>query len=143
MKVFPEFERDIKIAKVIVNYFHKSAKDSRRLTEMKQPKQNNESVTQWNMLYYLMDSIVELHEAIIVVLATNNKINNLQNHERKTAERYDSSLFEDVTSMIPASRYPTLSMLIIVLNVLKQQMSETEMDDFGRYICGNIDKRWP
>lgn len=39
--------------------------------------------------------------------------------------------FEDVTSMMLASRYPTLSMVIPVLNVVKHQMDKSEMDDLG------------
>jgi hypothetical protein len=42
-----------------------------------------------------------------------------------------------------ASRYPTLSMVIPVLNVLKQQMDESEMDEFGKQISKNIEERWP
>ena len=148
---FPEFGRVIKKAKVIVNHFHKSAKDSHKLTEIqktlniKQHKLKNESPTQWNSLYYLMDRIVEQRQAVTVVLASNDKVNNLRNHEWKTAESYVKVLkpFEDVTSMMSASRYPTLSMVIPVLNVLKQQMDGSEMDDFGRKICGNINERWP
>lgn len=78
-------------------------------------------------------------------MASNDKVNNLQNHEWKTAENYVKVLkpFEDVTSMMSASRYPTLSMVIPVLNVLKQQMDESEMNDFGEQICENIKERWP
>lgn len=136
---------------MIVNHFHKSAKDSHKLTEIqktlniKQHKLKNESPTRWNSLYYLMDRIVEQRQAVTVVLASNDKVNNLQNHEWKTAESYVKVLkpFEDVTSMMSASRYPTLSMVIPVLNVLKQQMDGSEMDDFGRKVCGNINERWP
>ena len=149
VEAFPEFRRVIKKAKVIVNHFHKSAKDSHKLTEIqkklniKQHKLKNESPTRWNSLYYLMDRIVEQREAITVVLASNDKVNNLQNHEWKTAENYVKVLkpFEDVTSMMSASRYPTLSMVIPVLNVLKQQMDESEMNDFGEQICENIKER--
>lgn len=80
----------------------------------------------------VLDRIVEEREAITVVLTSNDKISNLQNHEWKTAS-YAKFLkpFEDLTSM-SASRYPTLFMVIPVLNVLKQKMSGTEMDHFGR-----------
>jgi hypothetical protein len=96
-------------------------------------------------MYYLMDRIVEQREAITVVLASNDKVNNLKSHEWKTADNYVKVLkpLEDVTSMMSASRYPTLSMVIPVLNVLKQQMDESEMNDFGEQICENIKERWP
>jgi predicted small metal-binding protein len=57
VEAFPELRRVIKKAKAIVNHFHKSAKDSHKLTEIqkklniKQPKLKNESPTQWNSLY--------------------------------------------------------------------------------------------
>ena len=151
VEAFPEFGRVIKKAKAVVNHFHKSAKDSHKLTEIqktlniKQHKLKNESPTRWNSLYYLMDRIVEQREAITVVLASNDKVNNLRNHEWKTAESYVKVLkpFEDVTSMMSASRYPTLSMVIPVLNVLKHLMDESEMDDFGKHNCENIKERWP
>ena len=151
VEAFPEFGRVIKKAKVIVNHFHKSAKDSHKLSEIqktlniKQHKLKNESPTRWNSLYYLMDRIVEQREAITVVLASNDNVKNLRNYEWKIAESYVKVLkpFEDVTSMLSASRYPTLSMVIPVLNVLKHQMDESEMDDFGKKICENIKERWP
>ncbi|CAB3983865.1 zinc finger BED domain-containing 4-like [Paramuricea clavata] len=151
VEAFPEFRSVIKIVKVIVNHFHKSAKDSHELTEIqkklniKQHKLKNESPPRWNSLYYLMDRIVEQREAITVVLASNGKVNNQQNHEWKTAESYVKVLkpFENVTSMMSASRFPTLSMVIPVLGVLKQQMDESEMNDFGEQICENIKERWP
>jgi hypothetical protein len=92
-----------------------------------------------------MDRLVEQHEAVTVVLAWNDKVTNLQNYEWRTAESYVKVLkpFEDVTSMMSASRYPTLSMVIPVLNVLKQQMDESEMDEFGKQISKNIEERWP
>ena len=107
---------------------------------IKQHKLKNESPTRWKFLYYLMDRIVEQREAITVVLASNDKVNNLRNHEWKTADSYVKVLkpFEDVTSMMSASRYPTLSMVIPVLNVLKHLMDESEMDDFEimqKFIC--------
>ena len=49
--------------------------------------------------------------------------------------------FEDVTFMMSVSRHPTLSMVIPVLNILEHQMDESEMDDFGKQICENINER--
>ena len=151
VEAFPQLGRVINKAKMIVNHFHKSAKDSHKRTEIqkilnvKQHKIKNESPTLWNSLYYLMDRIVEQREAVTVVLASNEKVNNLQNHECKTAASYVKVLkpFENITSMMSASRYPTLSMIIPILNVLKQQMDESEMDGFGKEVCKNINERWP
>lgn len=151
VEAFPGFGRVIKKAKLIVNHFKKSSKDTHKLSEIQkslniiQHKLKNECPTRWNSLYYLMDRLVEQREAIVVVLASNDKVNSLQNHEWKTAENYVKVLkiFEDATSMMSASRYPTLSMILPVLNVIKQQMDESEMDAFGEKICNNIKQRWP
>ena len=76
-------------------------------------------------------------------MASNDKVNNLKNHEWKNADNYEKVLkpLEDVASMMYLPRYPTLSMVIPVLNVLKQQMDESEMNDFGEQICENIKER--
>ena len=52
-------------------------------------------------------------------------------------------LFDDVTYMMLASRYPTLTIIIPVLNVFKHQMDQSVRDDLGGQICENIDQRWP
>lgn len=90
-----------------------------------------------------MEFIVQ-REAITIVLASNDKVNNLKNHEWKNADNYEKVLkpLEDVASMMYLPRYPTLSMVIPVLNVLKQQMDESEMNDFGGEICENILLFW-
>ena len=77
---------------------------------------------------------------LTVVLASNDNVNNLQNYEWKIAESCVKILkpFEDVTYMMSAFRYLTMSMVIPVLKILKHQM-----DDFGKEICENINKRWP
>ena len=92
-----------------------------------------------------MDRIVEQREPITVVLASNDNVNNLRNYEWKIAESYVKVLkpFEDVTSMMSASRHPTLSMVIPVLNIVEHQMDESKMDDFGKQVCENMNERWP
>ena len=65
VEAFPEFRKVIRKAKVIVNYFHKGATDSHKVTEIqkrlniKQHKPKNESPTRWSSLPYLVDRIVE------------------------------------------------------------------------------------
>ena len=51
--------------------------------------------------------------------------------------------FEDVTRMMSASRYATISMVIPILNILAEQMKSTEMNDLGKEVCKNISSRWP
>ena len=67
-----------------------------------------------------MDRIVEQRECVAVVLVSNGNVSNLRNYEWKIAESCVKVLkpFEDVISMMSASRCPTLSMVIPVVNVL-------------------------
>lgn len=80
-----------------------------------------------------MNRIVEQREPITVVLASNDNVNKLGKYEWKIAENYVKVLkpFEEVTFMLSASRYPTLSIVIPVLNILKHQINQSEWVIWG------------
>ncbi|XP_041374435.1 E3 SUMO-protein ligase ZBED1-like [Gigantopelta aegis] len=89
--------------------------------------------------------MVEQKHALNATLASITKVNNLSAHEWKTAEEYVQVLrpFEDATTIMSATRYSTLSMVIPVLNTLCDEMKAAELNTFGECIIKNINNRWP
>ena len=151
VKTFPGLKNVAAKTRRIVSHFHHSPQATHRLSEMQktlgapQHKLKNQCPTRWNSLYYMIQRLVEQREPLSAVLASMNSVDNLHSHEWKVAESYVQVLkpFEEVTSMMSATRYSTLSMVIPLLNVLCEKMQLTHMNDFAKEILKNIKNRWP
>ena len=117
-------------------------------------KLKQECVTRWNSRYYMFERMLVVKQALSIVIADTN-VTNLVADEWTVVEQYVKVFgqFERITTVMSGAIYPTLSMVIPVLNELKQSLSalaqeaETKNDDFVMNLCNIlvtcIDRRWP
>lgn len=118
----------------IVGHYHKSTAATARLKKiqvqlgMTPPKCVIQMVdTRWNSEFYMLERLVELKKAISSELATSQHcIENLNNEEWDLAEGYLEALkpIEIITNIMSASKYPTTSMIIPVLNEIETNLNK-------------------
>jgi hypothetical protein len=139
-------------AKSIVRYFHHSPRASHNLLgaqiqlKLLQHKLKNECATRWNSTYHMLDRLVEQKDAISLVLASNEQVSSLSANEWRMAADYVSSLepFEEATTLMSGSRYPTSSMVIPVLNILYRNMDKPAgLQILKKALIDGMNKRWP
>lgn len=140
-------------ARHIVSHFHHSPQATHRLQQaqlqLKLPvhKLKTEVATRWNSTYYMFYRLVEQKEAISLVLLSDEKVDNLTPYEWRTAAEYVKTLqpFEEATTLTSSSKFPTLSMVIPVLNILNKLLDCTSdgLNDLKLELMNGIDRRWP
>ena len=66
----------------------------------------------------MLERLAKVKKPLNAVLADKTEVNNLTSYEWKTVEEYVEVLkpFEEATRILSATRYPTASMTIPVLN---------------------------
>lgn len=87
-----------------------------------------ECVTRWNSTYHMLARLVERKDAISLILSPTEIVPNLLPHEWLTAAEYvkTQQTVEEATELIFGSRYPSLSMVIPVLNLLCDQLADNK-----------------
>ncbi len=140
-------------ARSIVSHFHHSPQETHRLQQaqlqLKLPvhKLKTEVATRWNSTFYMFRRLVEQKDAVSLVLASVEKVANLTPYEWRTAADYVKTLqpFEEATNLMSGSRFPTLSMVIPVLNILNKLLESTSdgLNDLKLALINGIDSRWP
>ena len=145
------YKNIVQKAKNIVSHFHRSAKSTAMLNNMQktmnlpQLKLKTECATRWNSTYYMLDRLVRLKKPLNAVLADLPSVTNLTATEWKLVDEYVDTLlpFEQATKIMSATRYPSLSMVIPVLNGIKDAMDEAPLAVIGKAVTANIKERWP
>lgn len=158
MSKFQQFKCVFDKAKAITTHFRHSAIETKKLNAMetnfglKQLKLKQECPTRWNSRYHMLERLLTVREPVSAILANQTKIANLLPAEWDTAKNIVSVLrpFEQVTSMMSGAKYPTISMIIPILNELKQSLfrlvvdgAPEEIGAFCHTLVDNIDQRWP
>ena len=73
----------------------------------------------------MLDRLIEQHDAVSLVLASVTTVKNLNAQQWATASDLTATLrpFLDVTEIMSASSYPTMSMVIPVMDALRHLLS--------------------
>lgn len=158
LKKFPQFDDVFEKAKTITTHFRHSSQDTVKLTEMEAKfgtailKLKQECPTRWNSRYHMLKRLLDLKVPVSAMLINQAKPANLLPEEWKIAEGIAAVLapFERVTSLMSGAKYPTASMVIPVLNELKQSLWRLVVDglaeethDLCHALVASIDQRWP
>lgn len=140
--------------KKIAAFFHRSAKATKRLTDaqaslkLPQHKLIQECPTRWNSAYDMIQRLVEQKAALSLVLVSVTQIDNFTPLEWIKAAQFATTMkpFKEVTVMMSADRYPTISMVIPVLNVLRKMMIQNATGGFVELqdaLLQQMERRWP
>jgi hypothetical protein len=158
IKQFPQFNVVFEKAKAITTHFRHSAKDTKKLMSLEltfglqQLKLKQECQTRWNTRYLMLQRLLTVKEPVSAILINQTKIANLLPNEWQMAEHIVTVLapFERVTTIMSGAKYPTVSMVIPILNELKQSLWRLVVDgasevvtEFCHTLVNNIDSRWP
>lgn len=123
----------LKKSRSIVGHYHKSTAATARLKKIQEqmglmpPKCVIQMVdTRWNSEYYMLERLLVLKRAVNAELATSDhNISTLTSQEWELAEGYLQSLkpFEVATRIMSGDIYPTVSMVIPVLNEIETNLN--------------------
>lgn len=154
IKTCPDLIEIIRKGKKIAAFFHRSPKASKTLNNaqvsLKLPlhKLIQECPTRWNSSFDMMERLVEQKEPITLVLLSITQVENLTTVEWQKAATFVETMkpFKEVTVMMSADRYPTISMIIPILNVLKRLLQARTSNVIGHLQAGLLHEmqcRWP
>ena len=139
-------------ARHIVSHFHHSPQATHRLLlaqlQLKLPthKLKVKKAIRWNSTYYMFCRLVEQKDAISLALVSVVKVDNLTPYEWRTAAEYVKTQqpFEETTTLMSGSKFPALSMVIPVLNILNKLLDCTSdgLNDLKLELMNGIDSRW-
>ena len=144
IKEFGKVTAMVSKAKSVVSYFHHSARATSRLTEAqiqrKLPtrKLKQECITRWNSSYEMINRLVEQKEAVNLVLNSVENVESLTPAEWRCASDYVRVLqpFEEATTILSAARYPTFSMVILLVSINMRAW-------FSRMLCTSAEVLFP
>jgi len=120
-------------ARSIVGHFRRSPAASQLLKEaqkqLKLPlhRLQQDCPTRWNSQVTMLERLKEQHNAVTLVLSNETTINALSAQQWVTASELIEALrpFLDITEMMSSAAYPTLSMIIPVLDGLQDLLLAT------------------
>lgn len=128
--------RTLAKARVIVGHFRRSTSAATLLHDIQvrhnitQHKLLQDVPTRWNSQLTMLDRLIEQRTAVTLALSESrgNVPTNLTAHEWSTASDIVIALkpFLDATVIMSASRYPTLSMTISILDEIKETLQNAE-----------------
>ena len=140
-------------ARQIVSHFRHSSQASHRLLvaqvqlSLPQHKLKMEVATRWNSTFKMMERLVEQKDALSLVLSSTENAINLTPYEWRTAADYCKTLkpFEEATTLMSGSTYPTVSMVIPVLNILLKKLRDStdELKDLKLALAAGLNSQWP
>jgi hypothetical protein len=120
---------------------------------LKLPKRKlkQERATRWNSSYDMIHRLVEHKDAVNLVPSYVEHVDNLTAAEQKCAADNVTVLqpFEEATAIMSATKYPTLSMVIPMMNILvrrlrsKSAAEAVAIDGLRAKLLLNIQQRWP
>lgn len=159
LKQFPELDTLFDKAKKIATatHFLHSCIDTTKLNEMetqfgmKHLKLKQECPTRWNSKFHMLQRLLTVKAPLSAVLISDMKIANLTPGEWKTAENIVPvfAKLEHVTTVMGGSKYPTISLVIPVLNELEQSLwrllidgAAQEAAELCHALVTCIDQRW-
>jgi hypothetical protein len=139
--------------RAIVGHFKHSAlamhslEQYQRQLDLPRHRLAQDVATRWNSKYIMIDRLLEQKEAVTLYLASaDTNVNNLTSREWTTIKELSHVLrpFYEVTSTMCAEKYPTLSMVIPVINGLMYSMEESEggLDNLRKILKDNITERF-
>lgn len=156
-KAYPDLNNLATKARKIVSYFHHSSQATHRLNvaqvqlKLTEHKLKMEVSTRWNSRFYMLQRLVEQKDAVMLALSSIETVENFTPHEWRTAAEYCNTLqpFEEATILMSGCRYPTLSMVIPLLNILYKKLQDrpdaagSVLNDFRRSITDELKSRFP
>lgn len=158
LKQFPQLDTLFNKAKKITTHFRHSSKETTKLNYMetqfgmKHLKLKQECQTRWNSMFHMIQRLLTVKAPLSAVLISETKVANLTPNEWKSAQSIVPVLakLEHVTTVMGGSKYPTISLVIPVLNELKQSLwrlvvddTEEEAAELCHALVASIDQRWP
>ena len=131
IKEFPELLSVATKGKELTTHFRHSSVATSKLCSMQlqlglpKLKLKQECPTRCNSRYYLLERMVSGKQPLSAVLVDIPNVNNLLSSEWLLAEIYVKVLapFEKVTTIMSGAKYPTISLVIPILNELKHSLS--------------------
>ena len=127
--------------KKLVLHFHKSTKgtyklrDKQALLGLKQESLKNDCVTRWGSTYKMLATSLHQQQAICTVLLDSEKCSDEDlmptSQEFAVAEKLLAILkpFNDTTKVVSGERYPTLSIILLILHKLLHVTLKATVDE--------------
>lgn len=129
-----EVKELLQAARAIVGHFRRSPVACKKLEQaqdqlgVEKNRLIQDCSTRWNSQVLMVTRLIEQKSAVSLVLSSVSGLRNLDGDQWKAAQYLVDALqpFLDVTTIVSATRYPTLSMLIPLLDGIVDVLKEEE-----------------
>lgn len=129
-----EVQELLQAARAIVGHFRRSPMACKKLEQAQdqlgvgKKRLIQDCSTRWNSQVLMLERLIEQKSAVSLVLSSVSGVRNLDGDQWKAAQHLVDALqpFLDVTTIVSATRYPTLSMVIPLLDGIVDVLKEEE-----------------